>query len=163
MGSIVAGNMNTSTYSATDGVWQGELLNSPLCHKCLELHDHACTPLSNPLPDDAMSLPPRSIKSGITGALSLHQYRKFLSNSTDRIDDPVDHAGKKLKRKPAALHLYRPPALDISYPVSVSSASSPPPLSPSYSHSIISQRSEEPEIGAAQPGKFGPFNRISDL
>lgn len=152
---VAAENMNNLMYSATDGVWPGELLDSPLCHKCLEVHDHACSPLSKPLPADAMSLPPRSIKSGITGTLSLHDYRKFLSKSADRIDDPVDHAGRKLKRKTAALHLNRPPTLDISYPISVSSASSPPPLSPSYSHSIISQRSEEPEIGEAQPGKFG--------
>ena len=97
---------------------------------------HACTPL------DAR----RPIRS-ITGLLSLHDYRKLLSA------DPVDHAGGKLKRKTAALHLNRPSALPPSA-VSVSSgASTPPPLSPSYSHSIISQRSEEPEIGEAQPGK----------
>ncbi|KAJ5567681.1 hypothetical protein N7535_006987 [Penicillium sp. DV-2018c] len=96
--------------------------------------------------------PPRSIKSGITGALSLHDYRKFLSKSADRVGDHADHASRKLKRKTAGLHLNRQPALSISYPVSISSAaSSPPPLSPSYSHSIISQRSEEPEIGEAQP------------
>ncbi|KAJ5322307.1 uncharacterized protein N7506_011437 [Penicillium brevicompactum] len=154
--------MNSLMYSATDEVWQGELLDSPLCQKCLELHDHACSPLSKPLPADAMSLPPRSIKSGITGALSLHDYRKFLSKSADRIDDPVDHAGRKLKRKTAALHLNRPPALNISYPNSVSSASSPPPLSPSYSHSIISQRSEEPEIGEAHPVHYqSPSPRVT--
>jgi hypothetical protein len=33
---------------------------------------------------DALSLPPRSIKSRITGALSLHDYHKFLSKSADR-------------------------------------------------------------------------------
>ncbi|CAG8098162.1 unnamed protein product [Penicillium salamii] len=153
--------MNNLTYSATDGVWQGELLDSPLCHKCLELHDHACSPLSKPLPADAMSLPPRSIKYGITGALSLHDYRKFLSKSADRIDDPVDHADRKLKRKTAALHLNCPPALEVSYPASVSSVSTPP-LSPSYSHSIISQRSEEPEIGEAQPVRYqSPSPRVT--
>ena len=94
---------------------------------------HACTPL------DAR----RPIRS-ITGSLSLHDYRKLLSA------DPVDHAGGKLKRKTAALHLNRPSALP---PSSVSVASTPPPLSPSYSHSIISQRSEEAEIGEAQSGK----------
>jgi hypothetical protein len=147
--------MNDLTYSATDGVWQGELLDRPLCHKCFEIHDHACTPPSKPLSDDAISLPPRSITSGITGSLSLHDYRKSLSKSADCIDDLADHAGKKLKRKTAALHLNRPPALKISYPVSVSSAASPtPPLSPSYSHSIISQRSEEVEIEEAQTSKL---------
>ncbi|KGO48816.1 hypothetical protein PEXP_009090 [Penicillium expansum] len=143
-------------YSAANGIWHGELLDSPICHNCLQLHDnHACpTPLSKPLlvdSADALSLPPRSIKSRITGALSLHDYHKFLSKSADRISDPVDHAGGKLKRKTAALHLNRPSPLTISYPVSISSvASSPPPLSPSYSHSIISHWSEEPEIGEAQ-------------
>ncbi|KGO73333.1 hypothetical protein PITC_086210 [Penicillium italicum] len=142
--------------SATSGIWHGELLDSPICHNCLQLHDrHACpTPLSKPLlahSADAWSLPPRSIKSRITGALSLHDYHKFLSKSADRISDPVDHAGRKLKRKTAALHLNRPSPLTISYPVSISSvASSPPPLSPSYSHSIVSHWSEEPEIGEAQ-------------
>ncbi|KAJ5206280.1 hypothetical protein N7491_003100 [Penicillium cf. griseofulvum] len=140
--------------SAANGTWYGELLDSPLCHKCLELHDHhACTAPSKPFLDspDALSLPPRSIKSRITGALSIHDYHKFLSKSADRMGDPVDHTGRKLKRKTAALHLNRPSALPISYPVSVSSvASSPPPLSPSYSHSIVSQWSEEPEIGEAQ-------------
>jgi hypothetical protein len=95
---------------------------------------HACAPL------DAR----RPIRS-ITGSLSLHEYRKLLSA------DPVDHAGGKLKRKTAALHLNCPSALPAS--VSVSSGASTPPLSPSYSHSLISQRSEEPEIGEAQPGK----------
>lgn len=149
-------------YSAANGTWHGELLDSPLCHKCLEIHDHhACTTPSKPFLDspDALSLPPRSIKSRITGALSIHDYHKFLSKSADRIGDPVDHTGRKLKRKTAALHLNRPSALPISYPVSVSSvASSPPPLSPSYSHSIVSQWSEEPEIGEAQTGKLCPIN-----
>ncbi|CAG8905991.1 unnamed protein product [Penicillium egyptiacum] len=147
-------------YSAANGIWHGELLDSPLCQKCLQLHDHhACsTPLPKPLladSADALSLPPRSIKSRTTGALSLHDYHKFLSKSEDRSDDPVDHTGKKLKRKTAALHLNRSSPPPISYPVSVSSvASSPPPLSPSYSHSIVSQWSEEPEIGEAQPVQY---------
>ncbi|KAJ5296042.1 hypothetical protein N7508_010863 [Penicillium antarcticum] len=100
---------------------------------------HACTPF------DAR----RPIRS-ITGSLSLHDYRKLLSA------DPVDHAGGKLKRKTAALHLNRPSALPPSS-VSVSSgASTPPPLSPSYSHSVISTWSEEPEIGEAQPVHLQP-------
>ncbi|KAJ5971925.1 uncharacterized protein N7479_001843 [Penicillium vulpinum] len=147
-------------YSAANSTWHGELLDSPICHKCLELHDnHACTtPLSKPLladSTDALSLPPRSIKSRITGALSIHDYHKFLSESADSSGDPVDHTGRKLKRKTAALHLNRPSALPISYPVSVSSlASSPPPLSPSYSHSVVSHQSEEAEIGEAQTVQY---------
>ncbi|QQK46157.1 hypothetical protein Pdw03_1055 [Penicillium digitatum] len=124
-------------YSAANGNWHAVLLDSPVCHNCLQLHDlHACpTPLSNPLlrdSADALSLPPRSLKS-------------------HRSSDPVDHIGRKLKRRTAALHLNRSSPLTISYPVSSSSiASSPPPLSPSYSHSIVSHWSEEPEIGEAQ-------------
>ncbi|KAJ5779711.1 hypothetical protein N7457_007431 [Penicillium paradoxum] len=157
--------MNENHYSAASDIWHGELLDSPLCHKCLELHDHhACTTsLPKPLSADAMSLPPRSIKSGITGALSLHDYRKFLSKSADCVGDRADHGGRPLKRKPAALHLNRPPPL-TSYPISVSSAaSSTPPLSPSYSHSIISQQSEEPEIGEAQPVHYrsSPAPRVT--
>lgn len=151
--------MSENNHSAANDIWHREMLDSPICHQCLELndhdnHDHACAP-SNPFSVGAMSLPPRSIKSGITGALSLHDYRKFLSKSAGRVGDRADQVGRQLKRKTAALHLNRPPALSISYPISVSSsASSPPPLSPSYSHSILSQRSEEPEIGEAQPGKL---------
>ncbi|KAJ5769891.1 uncharacterized protein N7511_001942 [Penicillium nucicola] len=99
---------------------------------------HACTPL------DAR----RPIRS-ITGSLSLHDCRKLLSA------DPVDHASGKLKRKTAALHLNSSPAL-IPSSVSISSGASTPPLSPSYSHSVISTWSEEPEIGKAQPVHFQP-------
>jgi len=104
---------------------------------------------------------PRSIK-GVTGALSLHDYRKSLSQSHERVDDPVDRsAGRTLKRKPGALNLNwnkSTPVLSSfsSYPVSVSSAtSSPPPLSPSYSLSVVSQRSEQDsEVFDSIPGKF---------
>lgn len=139
----------------------GGLPDSSLCSKCLELHGvHAlCTPLK-PLPADAVSLPPRSIKSGITGALSLHDYRKYLSRSADCVDDPVDRSEKTLKRKTATFNLNRPPPLTSlsSCAISVSSAaSSPPPLSPSYSHSIISYQSEqEPEVSEASTGTLQP-------
>ncbi|KAI3153656.1 hypothetical protein CBS147317_6464 [Penicillium roqueforti] len=160
IGDIRNSNMNEIlNHSAANDIWHGELLDSPLCHKCLDLHDnHACTtPLSKPFLDagDALSLPPRSIKSRITGDLSIHDYHKFLSKAADRIGDPVDQTGKKLKRKTAALHLNRPSPLSISYPVSISSvASSPPPLSPSCSQSIVSHWSEEPEIGEAQTVQY---------
>ncbi|OOQ86984.1 hypothetical protein PEBR_18865 [Penicillium brasilianum] len=139
----------------------GGLPDSSLCSKCLELHGvHAlCTPLK-PLPADAVSLPPRSIKSGITGALSLHDYRKYLSRSADCVDDPVDRSEKTLKRKTATFNLNRPPPLTSlsSCAISVSSAaSSPPPLSPSYSHSIISYQSEqEPEVSEASTVAIPP-------
>ncbi|KAJ5679833.1 hypothetical protein N7462_008077 [Penicillium macrosclerotiorum] len=161
--------MYAETHCRTEhafGIWRdGELLDGSLCSKCLELHGvHApCTP-PKPLPADAVSLPPRSIKSGITGALSLHDYRKYLSQSAECVSDPVDRSEKTLKRKMATLNLNRSPAHTSvrSSAVSVSSAaSSPPPLSPSYSHSIISYQSEqEPELAEASfvtlPPSQGP-------
>ncbi|KAF3389530.1 hypothetical protein F1880_004451 [Penicillium rolfsii] len=143
-----------------------ELPDGSLCTKCLELHGvHApCTSLK-PLPADAVSLPPRSIKSGITGALSLHDYRKYLSQSAECVDDPIDRSEKTLKRKTATSNLNQPAPLTTSLAccaISVSSAaSSTPPLSPSYSHSIISYQSEqEPEISEAStvilPPSQGP-------
>lgn len=144
-------------------VWHNsELPDGSLGSKCLELHSvHApCTP-PKPLPADAVSLPPRSIKSGITGALSLHDYRKYLSQSAECVDDPVDRSEKTLKRKTATFNLNRPAPLIASVPscaISVSSAaSSTPPLSPSYSHSIISYQSEqEPEVSEASTGTLQP-------
>lgn len=139
------------------GAWhKGELPDGSVCSKCLELHGvHApCTPLK-PLPADAVSLPPRSIKSGITGALSLHDYRKYLSQSAECVDDPVDRSEKTLKRKTATSNLNRPAPLTSvsSCAISVSSLASTPPLSPSYSHSIISYQSEqEPEVSEASSG-----------
>jgi hypothetical protein len=145
-------------YQDPFGAWHSsELLDSSPCLKCLELHGvHApCTP-PKPLPADAVSLLPRSIKSGITGALSLHDYRKYLSQSAECVDDPVDRSEKTLKRKTATSNLNRPPPLTSfsSCAISVSSvASSTPPLSPSYSHSIISYQSEqEPEVSEASTG-----------
>lgn len=142
----------------TIGVYgDAELPDSSLCCKCLELHQaHApCIP-SHPLSVDAVSLPPRSIKSGITGALSLHDYRKYLSQSAECVVDPVDRSEKTLKRKTATSNLNRPTTLTSlpSSAISVCSvASTPPPLSPSYSHSVISQRSEqEPEVSEPATG-----------
>lgn len=111
---------------------------------------------------------PRSIK-GFTGALSLHDYRKSLSQSHERVGDLVDRgAGRTLKRKPGALNLNlnkSTPALSSlsSYPVSVSSAtSSPPPLSPSYSHSVVSQRSEQDsEVFDSIPGMFALLSKLT--
>ncbi|KAJ5976276.1 hypothetical protein N7481_009983 [Penicillium waksmanii] len=139
----------------------GELPDTSLCSQCLEGHQAyaPCTP-SKSLPVDAVSLPPRSIKSGITGALSLHDYRKYLSQSAEPVDDLVDRSEKTLKRKTANSNLNRPTALTSlpSSAVSVCSvASTPPPLSPSYSHSVISQRSEqEPEVSEPATGGYQP-------
>ncbi|KAJ5579340.1 hypothetical protein N7450_008207 [Penicillium hetheringtonii] len=139
----------------------GEAPDASLCSNCLEIHhDHTSCISSNPLPVDAVSLPPRSVKSGITGALSLHEYRKYLSQSAECVGDPVDRSEKTLKRKIATSNLNRPTALTSlpSSAVSVCSvASTPPPLSPSYSHSVISQRSEqEPEVSDIATAGYQP-------
>ena len=138
-----------------------EVPDTSLCSNCLEIHhDHTSCISSNPLPVDAVSLPPRSVKSGITGALSLHDYRKYLLQSAECVDDPVDRSEKPLKRKIATSNLNRPTALTSlpSSAVSICSvASTPPPLSPSCSHSVISQRSEqEPEVSEVATGMLPP-------
>jgi hypothetical protein len=147
---------HTDYCADSGGIWRDELPDGSLgCSRCLEIHPvHAsCTP--SPLPD-AVSPPPR-LKLGITGSLSLHDYRKYLSQEC--IDDPVDRSEKTLKRKTATLNLNHPPPLSAlpSCAVSVSSAaSSPPPLSPSYSHSIISQRSEQEPESLQPAGSLHP-------
>ncbi|KAJ5156259.1 hypothetical protein N7492_009062 [Penicillium capsulatum] len=133
--------------SGAISIWpNGELPGSSSWSKCLEhQHVHApCTP-SPSLPAEDAPLPPRWNKTGITGSLSLHEYRKHLSQSAECIDDPVDRSTKTLKRKTANSNLNRPPALSSipTYATSLPSASTPPPLSPSYSHSIVSQCSEQ--------------------
>lgn len=127
-------------------VWRdSELLDDSLCSKCLEFHGLYAPCIPSSLPIDAVSFPPRAIKSAMNGSLSLHDYRKYLSQSAECIDDPVDRSEKTLKRKTAKSNLNRPPPLSSlpSCAASVSSAaSSPPPLSPSCSHSVISHQSE---------------------
>lgn len=129
-------------------VWRdSELLDGSLCSKCLEFHGLYAPCIPSTLPIDAVSFPPRAIKSGMNGSLSLHDYRKYLLQSAECIDDPVDRSEKTLKRKTAKSNLNRPPPLSSSSSssraASVSSAtSSPPPLSPSCSHSVISHQSE---------------------
>ncbi|EPS33183.1 hypothetical protein PDE_08145 [Penicillium oxalicum 114-2] len=129
--------------------YSAELLDSLFCSKCREFHGvHAlCTPLEA-TPADAVSFPPRSIKSGISGVLSLHDYRKSLSRSAECVNDSVDHpSDKTLKRKVAKSNLHFHPSyhrrsLSLGAVSTSSRASSPPPLSPSYSHSILSYQSE---------------------
>ncbi|RHZ54215.1 hypothetical protein CDV55_102812 [Aspergillus turcosus] len=83
-------------------------------------------------------------KPGYPGALSLHHYRRFLSQD-DGFIALNGNGGKTLRRKNAALDLNKsqtsltPPL--CSFSVS-SAASSPPPLSPSYSPSPVSYRGE---------------------
>lgn len=148
--------------TASFGIWDDhELPDSSSLSTDVDQGNATCTPLE-PLHADATSLPARSF--GLTGSLSLHDYRKHLAQAAECADDPVDRSEKTLKRKTATSNLNRPPALSNvpSYAVSISSsaASSPPPLSPSYSQSIISQRSEQDEVSElnlplaqVQPGK----------
>ncbi|RJE24179.1 hypothetical protein PHISCL_03498 [Aspergillus sclerotialis] len=90
------------------------------------------------------------------GSLSLHEYRKNLSQTPS-----PDHTGslKKLKRKNGALNLnqtqpqIRTPGWTWD-PASTSSAtSSPPPLSPSYSLSAMSLLSSEKDFGREMEGE----------
>ncbi|KAJ6090213.1 hypothetical protein N7486_009028 [Penicillium sp. IBT 16267x] len=114
-----------------------------------------------PLSTDA-SFSVRSI--GLTGTLSLHDYRKQLAQAVECIDDPVDRyrSAKTLRRKTGTSNLNRPPEI-VTVPYAVSTASSvastPPPLSPSCSHSIASTRSEQDEVsesGQVQSGAHPP-------
>ncbi|KAK1147612.1 hypothetical protein N8T08_000954 [Aspergillus melleus] len=77
------------------------------------------------------------------GALSLHNYRRYMAHggSSTSVDG---HDFKRLRRKNAALNLNQPsdPPHSVS-PFSVSSASSPPPLSPSSSPSAVSDLGAE--------------------
>ncbi|KAJ5898819.1 hypothetical protein N7495_003563 [Penicillium taxi] len=109
------------------------------------VHAEACT-ISKPLLAHAVSLPPRSF--GVTGALSLHEYRKNLAESAECVADLVDLSELKVRRKQAIKNLSRPqPIYIVPYAESISSTeSSPPPLSPSYSNSILTQQSEQDYI-----------------
>ncbi|KAJ5949421.1 hypothetical protein N7454_001005 [Penicillium verhagenii] len=124
------------------GVWYGnELLDGSL-----STIDRANATYHEPLPKDA-SLPTRSI--ALTGTLSLHDYRKHLALAAQCTDDPVDRSEKTLRRKTATSNLNRPSEIvPVPYAASTTSsvASTPPPLSPSCSHSILSLRSDQDEV-----------------
>lgn len=94
--------------------------------------------------------------SQTTGALSLHDYRRNLNQTPS--PDEIGNL-KKLKRKHGALNLNQTQP-DIRAPgwawdpVSASSAaSSPPPLSPSYSMSAMSMLSSERDLGRELEGE----------
>ncbi|KAJ5659816.1 hypothetical protein N7507_006267 [Penicillium longicatenatum] len=108
-----------------------------------------------PLSTDA-PLSTRSI--GLTGTLSLHDYRKQLAQAAECIDDPVDRSEKTLRRKTGTSNLNRPPEnTTVPYAVSTASsvASTPPPLSPSCSHSVLSVRSEQDEVSESSQLQSG--------
>lgn len=88
---------------------------------------------------------------GLAGNLSLHHYRKYLSDGLQSNPFIDNHDAKRVKRKNAAVNLnqnpmmmmyYQPPRPTISLLSGSSAASSPPPLSPSYSPSAISEQPE---------------------
>ncbi|RAL07415.1 oxidoreductase, short-chain dehydrogenase/reductase family [Aspergillus homomorphus CBS 101889] len=105
------------------------------------IHYMSTSPPSDPLQLYASS--PATCQAGYAGNLSLHNYRKLLSDNDPLVDG---QDGKSLRRKNAALHLNQA-QVDSDTPItpfSMSSpASSPPPLSPSYSPSAMSDQDPE--------------------
>lgn len=86
--------------------------------------------------DTALNVAMEKSKPDCSGMLSVHHYRKSLCQD-DESCSYDGHAEQALKRSNDAFDLNQVP--------SVSATSSLPPLSPSYSLSIASQRSEEQE------------------
>ncbi|KAL4892711.1 hypothetical protein BDV59DRAFT_39000 [Aspergillus ambiguus] len=138
----------------------------------LHHHKNASVPASSvdvdhgsPSPSlNAMCVP------GFPGVLSLHHYRRYLSDSPPDDSDEI----KKLRRKNAAFnlnqyqcqtHMHSCHAHPHPYhqPFSVSSVtSSPPPLSPSYSPSAWSEQSPESLDGFRLPGSSSPFDSSAE-
>ncbi|KAL5355135.1 hypothetical protein BJX96DRAFT_140772 [Aspergillus floccosus] len=96
------------------------------------------------------------------GVLSLHHYRRYLTDSPPADSDEI----KKLRRKNAAFNLNQYQAY-ISQPhhhhhhqpfAASSVASSPPPLSPSYSPSAWSEQSPESLDGFRLRGSPSPLD-----
>ncbi|KAL4913787.1 hypothetical protein BDW62DRAFT_158046 [Aspergillus aurantiobrunneus] len=117
------------------------------------LHNHQLKspspPPDFPLPSQSSPALPIEPLAGYPGALSLRNYHKSISHTTNAIDG---QEGKTLRRKNAASNLNQTTAQmgtvcqDAYYhPFSASSAtsSSPPPLSPSYSPSALSEQLPE--------------------
>ncbi|OJJ40255.1 hypothetical protein ASPWEDRAFT_22452 [Aspergillus wentii DTO 134E9] len=138
--------MDSKTHSCTEtpiNIWPNayHLEHSPLDYpEPLQLHgDKIMTPTSQqPL---SLAADAASGRPFHAGSLSLHDYRKCLSQDDESI---FYHGGKTLKRKNGAVNLQQDQTSSCLYPVSVSSSiSNPPPLSPSYSLSVMSQRSEQ--------------------
>ncbi|PYH70658.1 oxidoreductase, short-chain dehydrogenase/reductase family [Aspergillus vadensis CBS 113365] len=104
----------------------------------------------DPDPLQLSTTSPAMCQPAFPGTLSLHHYRKQLSDGDAfAFDSPEGHI---LKRKNAAIHLNQTPMYPhhSAHPFSVSSAaSSPPPLSPSYSPSAMSEQGPESLRGFA--------------
>ncbi|QKX63344.1 uncharacterized protein TRUGW13939_10514, partial [Talaromyces rugulosus] len=89
------------------------------------------------------------------GQLSLHNYRKFLSQSNDIITIPAEASRRTLKRKPATINLHqakihKQPQHDFLLYSPVSSApSSPPPLS--FCQSVVTLHGDLPTPVSPSP------------
>ncbi|PWY88368.1 hypothetical protein BO70DRAFT_286536 [Aspergillus heteromorphus CBS 117.55] len=114
-------------------------------------HHHAINSISTSLVPldpgpDPLQLPagsPALCQAAYPGTLSLHNYRKQLSDGDSFLEN---HEGKSLRRRNAAFPLSQHPMhpQHSVHPFSVSSMqSSPPPLSPSYSPSAASAQGPE--------------------
>ncbi|KAG2418015.1 hypothetical protein HFD88_001115 [Aspergillus terreus] len=95
---------------------------------------------------------------GFPGVLSLHHYRRYLSDSPPADSDEM----KKLRRKNAAFNLNQYQA-HMSQPhqspfAASSVASSPPPLSPSHSPSAWSEQGPESLEGFCLRGSPSPLD-----
>lgn len=106
------------------------------------------------------------------GQLSLHGYRKFLSQSNDIITMPAEASHRTLKRKPATINLnqakiHKQPRHDFVFnlysPVS-SAPSSPPPLS--FCQSVVTLHGDLPTPVSPSPlpsSTIRSFSRASSV
>lgn len=125
-------------------------------HPSFEFHHaHTMSPTnlySNPhSTSSSPSLNPPTMKK-LGGVLSLHGYRKYLSQLDKTVPPDSPEGRRKLKRKNgfANLNLAQPRINSPPHPLSVAGSSvpsSPPPLSPSGSASVMSQQSEQESEG----------------
>lgn len=133
----------------------------PARHESLRLHHHHHLKSPSHSPDFTLlsqSSPALPIEplAGYPGAVSRHNYRKSLYGSTTTGNFFDSPEGKTLRRKNAASNLNRSAATPTAqmgticqnacyHPFSASSATSspPPPLSPSYSPSALSDQLPE--------------------
>ncbi|PKY06724.1 hypothetical protein P168DRAFT_340032 [Aspergillus campestris IBT 28561] len=128
-----------------------------------DLHMSPVSPISPGSGSASIDLdldPPSPLNpAGQAGNLSLHHYRKYLSDGLQSNPFIDNHDSKRVKRKNAAVNLnqnpmmmyYQPPRPSMSLLSGSSAASSPPPLSPSYSPSAISEQPESLDGYASSP------------
>ncbi|KAL2869837.1 oxidoreductase, short-chain dehydrogenase/reductase family [Aspergillus lucknowensis] len=122
----------------------------------------ASPPPSLPPPSQSSPTLPIEPRAGYPGVLSLHKYRKSLSQRRDALDG---QEGKTLRRKNAAANLNQTTPAQMGtlcqnaycHPLATSSTTSspPPPLSPSYSPSALSEQLPDLVDGYGYP--FSPL------